>query len=1491
MDATELGRWTRFAAKGGIGKCTAVQDCVAEEPDDLMFLKDDEIIVLMHLLDQEDVFLGYCEGVVGRFSGANVRFHGRLKKPVMTKRSSTYRSASVGSSRSRPSSSQSAMTLAAREASPQIPLHNSPAPTRTSSPTRMSYSYSNSSSVVSETSSISAHAEPSTSGYNIPASLADLEKERYSMLAPFGALVTTVDSPVEPEEIDGDAYTPGSPLGHNGVSALNLRQNDYSPLSPPAVSPLNIRKLSPKPVLRALPDEDVHTASQESFSFDTEESSRISRISIETSDGVTGIGLSLLQGFMGAADGDDSASVASSRSSVRLSEQEESRYDDSSRPGSSESTVEGPPAASIDAEFRPNSEYSQYSSSPQSTREQFDDLPPPLPAYAREPSIMSRSSMHSEYSGNSEWEGDIYDQYRYSRFSVASKMSRLSQGSLRPMGTGPDVPPIPSDIQAALASQSAKRGGSSPLDDVEENTLNSSPTDAGSAARGAEETTDDMSERIMKGRPSPLELIGGRASSPLLHAAFGSPQSTTTPLSMDSFLSPSIRSPRSPNESSPLPNGASSASFGAQQDQTLQPASPIIRPGRASFVRVNSTERLSGQNIVVEDDESLPSPFDTPSPSTPQQPVPPPQERVPPPYALTPGRGSPAPPPSSLLAGPMGAVPRPAPPGGRPADPVPRQSLFMPHPHAPKPANTPTGPMYGRQPVGPGQPMPPSGPPPGSAFQILRMALAYSQARLTTIYARFDYDLASSAGPVPISFSLDPPMDIPANRPASVRPQIPSSRSASPAIVPERHMVSSPLAQSARPTEGREVPNTLQPSQPIHRANFVPSAPGQRPRSRSFSGFDSRPTPAQSDVGDDSVVIAPSLSVVTKRSKSASATPVASPIELPTPQRATVSHTSTAVRTVQKPSPLSFSQNNIVASSPSPPASSHVPRRELVASPSPISPVAETPIACEPSFDRSSAKSPPMRNVHLGGQDPVRQQSRGTLSSETSRSSPPSSPRSPSGPFPVLRHSRSSLSTSSKSSAANTLTRPRVSSQGRPSQDHRPRRPSDLQSNTATPSPDPSESSSSFLRTASRSSTSTHRAHDRSLLQPDGSPESSVVSFDHAQDHKTVSIKDMDFELVNPTVLHSPLAASSVESLPLPPRRADVMSNASINGSATSFKQQIQEKRPTDIASVEIQETTDMDAHRQRELRWISTMSSVPPSQSRKSKKIRKLVLEGVPASVRYLVWAHLTDSKAKRMDGLYGRLGQRERVAQIADIEHDSQKKFHDQPLQHQCLVNVLQAYLSMVPDIQYTRGLAVVASQLLMQSPEEDAFWTFVSLMDSHLRPYFSRSNVQLDVDASLFLKALEINDPAVSKRIFVDMAIQPMAICRPWFCYVFTDSFTSDYLLRIWDVFLFEGVTVLFRVGLAIVSCCRQLLLQSKDQDALLKILAHPPLMCLPSNPDTFLELVFSVKLKDEDLRKQRAKLEAQFKRQTQPRPSLSSIGSRGPTPPISLPKSGP
>ncbi|KAK0487211.1 hypothetical protein IW261DRAFT_1446485 [Armillaria novae-zelandiae] len=92
MDGAQLARWTRFAGKGGIGKCTAIRDCIAESGDDLMFLKDDPIIVLMQLSSpDEGWYLGYCEGVVGRFNGADVQFEKgeRLKKPVLAKRGSS----------------------------------------------------------------------------------------------------------------------------------------------------------------------------------------------------------------------------------------------------------------------------------------------------------------------------------------------------------------------------------------------------------------------------------------------------------------------------------------------------------------------------------------------------------------------------------------------------------------------------------------------------------------------------------------------------------------------------------------------------------------------------------------------------------------------------------------------------------------------------------------------------------------------------------------------------------------------------------------------------------------------------------------------------------------------------------------------------------------------------------------------------------------------------------------------------------------------------------------------------------------------------------------------------------------------------------------------------------------------------------------------------------------------------------------------------------
>lgn len=118
------------------------------------------------------------------------------------------------------------------------------------------------------------------------------------------------------------------------------------------------------------------------------------------------------------------------------------------------------------------------------------------------------------------------------------------------------------------------------------------------------------------------------------------------------------------------------------------------------------------------------------------------------------------------------------------------------------------------------------------------------------------------------------------------------------------------------------------------------------------------------------------------------------------------------------------------------------------------------------------------------------------------------------------------------------------------------------------------------------------------------------------------------------------------------------------------------------------------------------------------------------------------------------------------------------------------------------YSLGLAKIVGQLLLLAPEEDAFWIFTSIMDTHLRPYFSVGlpssspnpsfrSTQMEVDAALYARALEAIDPHLSRKIFVELGILPGVICQPWFTSLFVGTLPPEYVNRIWDIFLYEGV----------------------------------------------------------------------------------------------------
>jgi len=79
--------------------------------------------------------------------------------------------------------------------------------------------------------------------------------------------------------------------------------------------------------------------------------------------------------------------------------------------------------------------------------------------------------------------------------------------------------------------------------------------------------------------------------------------------------------------------------------------------------------------------------------------------------------------------------------------------------------------------------------------------------------------------------------------------------------------------------------------------------------------------------------------------------------------------------------------------------------------------------------------------------------------------------------------------------------------------------------------------------------------------------------------------------------------------------------------------------------------------------------------------------------------------------------------------------------------------------------------------------------------------------------------------------------------------------------------SGVPFLFRVGVSIVTFCRRQILNATSPEAALEHLHHPSSVWLLSTPDSFLSLVHAVKMKDDDIRKSRIKMEALVKKQVQ------------------------
>ncbi|CAN1775646.1 Putative GTPase-activating protein AN11010 [Linum perenne] len=231
-------------------------------------------------------------------------------------------------------------------------------------------------------------------------------------------------------------------------------------------------------------------------------------------------------------------------------------------------------------------------------------------------------------------------------------------------------------------------------------------------------------------------------------------------------------------------------------------------------------------------------------------------------------------------------------------------------------------------------------------------------------------------------------------------------------------------------------------------------------------------------------------------------------------------------------------------------------------------------------------------------------------------------------------------------------------------------------------------------------------------------------------------------------------------------------------------------------------------------------------------QELEFLVHGGVPKDIRGEVWQAFVGAKTRRVDKYYEELLAEEANADESNddndadiplkwrkqIEKDIPRTFPGHPALDEhgrgSLRRILIAYARHNPSVGYCQAMNFFAGLLLLLMPEENAFWTFVGIIDDYFDGYYTEEMIESQVDQLVFEELMhEIFPRLVSHLEF--LGVQVAWVSGPWFLSIFINMLPWESVLRIWDVILFEGNRVmLFRIAFALMELYGPALLTTRD-----------------------------------------------------------------------------
>ncbi|KAF9458407.1 rab-GTPase-TBC domain-containing protein [Collybia nuda] len=237
-------------------------------------------------------------------------------------------------------------------------------------------------------------------------------------------------------------------------------------------------------------------------------------------------------------------------------------------------------------------------------------------------------------------------------------------------------------------------------------------------------------------------------------------------------------------------------------------------------------------------------------------------------------------------------------------------------------------------------------------------------------------------------------------------------------------------------------------------------------------------------------------------------------------------------------------------------------------------------------------------------------------------------------------------------------------------------------------------------------------------------------------------------------------------------------------------------------------------------------------------REFDRLVRKGIPLVYRSKVWLECSGGLEMREPGVFGELVEvkgvgKEGQAVEGEIEKDVGRTmplnvfFGGDGAGVDKLRRVLVAYSRRNPAVGYCQGMNLVTSTLLLvHADEEEAFWTLCAIVEKILpEDFFSPSLLPSRACPLVLLDYVQELIPRLHAHL-TELGVDLAAICFSWFLSLFTDCLPVETLFRVWDVFLVDGIDVLFRIALGILRSNEQELLRCESIPAVYVALENLP-----------------------------------------------------------------